>query len=99
MRHAMDIPSVTELYKLLGYPIGGCTILKTTTQSWRKDYVCKDGTSGLVLRKWASSKDRDDLRQMSIDFLEHDENKFRFWPSRRSSSLPDRPRCHVDYDL
>ncbi|MCJ1390636.1 hypothetical protein MMC18_003497 [Xylographa bjoerkii] len=57
--------------------------LRETTQSWRKNYITKDGREGSELRDWKTDRGRADLKAMALKYLEVG-NGERFWPSDKS---------------
>ena len=88
----VDIPSVPELYSLLGSRPPNRGIFRTVTYDWRRQYLTRLGKSVSSLLNWESAED--ECRGLATSFLVHDKNGEDFWPSYDglSTDAPEYPK-------
>jgi hypothetical protein len=78
------VPNLTNLGKILGFEKGvGRRSLKElaeSTQQWRRQYICDDGTSGTGLVDRKSDRVRAQLKTMTLEYLDRAGYGRKWWP-------------------
>lgn len=54
--------------------------ISKSTFKWRQDYVLSDGTPGVYLLDWSSSKGQTELQTMTQSYIDAGGNGSRYWP-------------------
>ena len=81
---------IRVLFESLGYSLSYKSDLHESIRTWRKTYICKDGTNSRELLDWRLQATQDNLQRMANDFLEYYDYGERFWPAKeRTLQYPE----------